>query len=142
MLGEIPFAAIVATGHPLLGRPNLAISQLADYPFIFPTHLSPLHPLAPNIRRPDNPNGIIEQRVTCSNYPTLKAILQSSQSWLVTSERLFREELERGELATLDVRQPVLRAELCVMEMDGRARSPAAQAFLDICKEQFENLDI
>jgi len=114
---------------------------LASYPLIGPTLLSPANPLLATILETRDKNQPTLS-VLCSDYPTLKAILLRSDAWLLAPALYFNEELATGERCKLDIQHPALLIELSVLELNGRSRSPAAQAFIDICQKYLDALII
>jgi DNA-binding transcriptional LysR family regulator len=142
-LKDIPLSVIVGSSHPLCGSKQIQLEQLASYPLIAPTELNPTNPLYTAIlNASDNGSQKPPISVLCSDYVTLKAILLKNHSWLLASETYFEEEIANGELCKLDINHPALKIELSVLELNGRSRSPAAQAFIDICQTYLDSLSI
>ncbi len=138
-LKEIPLAVITGPGHPLETCKNITLQQLADYPLITPTVLTPSNPLLAALIRARQDTSA-KPSVLCSDYSTLKAILLRNHSWLLAPELQFQQELASGELVKMDVRNSAMVIELSVIELNGRSRSPAAQAFIEVCQTYLDSL--
>ncbi|GAB3099620.1 LysR family transcriptional regulator [Aestuariicella hydrocarbonica] len=133
-LKDIPLAVMTSADHPLSQQKNIQLEQLADYPLIAPTTLSQSHPLLTVIAQARNKHEPIPA-VICSDFPTLKAIVLQNHSWLLAPELYFTQEIAQGQLCKLDVNNAGLVSTLSVIELQGRSRSPAAQAFIEIFEE-------
>jgi len=138
-LKDIPLSVITGAKHPLRDCKNIKLEQLVSYPLITPTVLGPSNPLMAEILNAENKKHL-NPAVLCSDYTTLKAILLRNHSWLLASELQFQQEIASGELCKLDVHHPALVIELSVIELHGRSRSPAAQAFIKLCQEYLDSL--
>lgn len=129
LITNVPLSVITRKGHPLQSQRNISFSQLANYPAITSTLVGPTHRLRDTIQ---STTSLSKPHITCSDFPTLIAVLLRSDSWLISSEYNCAPELQQGTLVTLDVIHPTLNTELGIVEMDKRSRSPAAQKFIDI----------
>ncbi|MDG2442817.1 MAG: LysR family transcriptional regulator [Luminiphilus sp.] len=139
VLTNVPLSVIARKGHPLASKKKIRFKQLAQYPIITATLLGPSHPLLNSISAEI---GTTEPHLTCSDFPTLKDVLARSDAWLISSEFNCKPELLNGTLVKLDVTHPSLQTELGVIEIDRRARSPAAQKFVDILAEKIHHADV
>jgi DNA-binding transcriptional LysR family regulator len=133
-LKTVPLSLLVRANHPLLTHKKIKFEQLAEYPLVAPTFLTPSNPLFTTLKDLNKTNQPIPA-VMCNDYVALKEILLRSQSWLIATEFHFEEELKLGELVKLDIQHPALNIYLSIIELKGRPRSPAAEAFIEIlCK--------
>ncbi len=132
---NVPLSVITRSGHPLQPKKKVSFRQLAQYPLLTPTRLGSTHPLVTAIQKAAP--GLTEPYVICSDYPTLKAVLMRSDSWLLSSAFNCESELQQGILAELDVAHLSLKTELGITEIHKRSRSPAAQKFIDILTDYF-----
>lgn len=129
LITNVPLSVITRKGHPLQSQKNISFSQLAKYPPITSTLVGPTHRLRATMQ---NATGLSKPHITCSDFPTLIAVLLRSDSWLISAEYNCASELQQGALVKLDATHPSLNTELGIVEMDKRSRSPAAQKFIDI----------
>ncbi|SHE61920.1 DNA-binding transcriptional regulator, LysR family [Microbulbifer donghaiensis] len=138
-LRDIPLSIIVGPDHPLRGCAEVQFDQLAEYPLIAATSVSPSNPLLTAIDRATSKPA---PQVLCGDHPTLKSILLRTNAWLPTPEIYFKKEIETGELCRLDLHHPAMKIELSVIELVGRSRSPAVEKFLDICRTYLESVEL
>lgn len=140
-LKDVPLEVITSADHPLSQQRNIQLEQLANYPLIAPTSLSPSHPLLKTLLKAESHHGD-KPAVICSDIPTLKAILEQNHYWLLAPEAYFTQELQQGKLCKLDAHYPELKIQLSVIEHQTRSRSPAAQAFIEMCEDYVEKMTI
>ncbi|WP_105104126.1 LysR family transcriptional regulator [Microbulbifer pacificus] len=133
-LKDIPLSVITSSTHPLRSKTAIRFEDLAHYPLISSTLVSPANPLYAAILNAGDPKRSVPS-VLCSDYPTLKAILLRTHSWLIASEFFFSAEIGSGELSTLDISHPALLTKLSIMELSERSRSPAVVAFIELCEK-------
>jgi len=137
-LANVPLSIVVRKGHPLEAAVNVPLKQLGGYPLIASTLLTSSNPLLAAI---SDAAPILDRPVlNCGDYATLKAVLLQTDAWLPVPAQQFSEELRNQQLVQLDVRNDTLMIELSIIELKGRARSPAAQAFVELCQTHLSQL--
>ena len=139
LITNVPLSVIARAGHPLQAGKNLSLSQLTQYALMSPTSVGSEHPLALAVA--DAKPELILPHVICGDYPTLISTLLCSDCVLISSVHNCESELRQGLLVALDVTHPALNAELGIIEIDKRSRSPAAEAFMTILVTSMVALD-
>ncbi|MND70658.1 HTH-type transcriptional regulator cbl [compost metagenome] len=130
VLKHISIPVFVRHDHPLANRKGIGLTELAQYPIVSATELSPAHPFRQQVFAEAELNA----HVLCSDYGVLGQILLSSDAWAAAPEQQFAREVEEGSLTILDVPSWGLTTELSVIELTGRSRSPSAQRFVELCR--------
>jgi len=119
-LAEIEMSMIVRAAHPLAGRTDLSMADLAPFPVATTVEL-------PRFDRASRSGGII-----CDNYEILRDLtLETDCVWLAAAD-LVSEHIADGRMATLalsDYRLP--RCDLSLIRRRGRSLSPALRAITD-----------
>jgi len=137
-LADVPLSIVVRKGHPLEAAVNVPLKQLGGYPLIASTLLTSSNPLLAAL---SNAAPILDRPIlNCGDYATLKAVLLQTDAWLPVPAQQFSEELRNQQLVQLDVRNDTLMIELSIIELKGRVRSPAAQAFVELCQTHLSQL--
>ncbi|BFM15772.1 LysR family transcriptional regulator [Maricurvus nonylphenolicus] len=136
-LKTVKLSLLVKTDHPLAAKKTIELPDLANYPLVAPTVLTPSNPLFETLMSLNTNNQPIPS-VMCNDYTALKHIVLRSESWMIATEYHFTDEIAQGELHQLDIQLPALNIDMGVIELKGRPRSPAAQAFISILED---NLD-
>lgn len=134
-LKDIPIVVIVGPKHPLRQQKNIAVEDLLKYPMLSRTLPTASHPAYSLFQTSSS------AVVVCSDHVALKDILLDNQAWLNVPALYYQKELVAGELCQLDFSSPFSLIELSIMELNGRSRTPAAQAFIEICESYFLSLD-
>lgn len=101
-LFDDPLAVVAGRAHPLVGRSNLSIAALLDYPWIAPPRSTPAGSYLYQTL------GIAELgqtpvRVVSSSLVLVRELLKQGPYLTILSRHQIREELANASLATLDV---------------------------------------
>lgn len=139
-MGTEVIRLIVCSGHPWVKRRSVAITEIEGEPLIFRepgsgTGKTVLDTLS---RAGLNRANLKIKAVLGSNEAIKQAVLGGLGVSFV-SELSVRQELERGELAFVDVDGVEIVRSFHLVIRSGRALSPAAQAFVSIMREIYEN---
>jgi DNA-binding transcriptional LysR family regulator len=126
LIGADEIVAVAAAGHPQVGG-TLSAQSLADRAVI--------------LREPGSGNRVmvesafarlglsIEPMMSLSNTEAIKRLLMAQSSIGFLSTLSVKEELQRGDLALIDVREFRIEQPLHMVWLKGRSLSPSAQAF-------------
>lgn len=119
-IGRLRLSVLVRASHPLAGKTDIAISDLASFPAA-----SPIEPSALDI-------GIRAGSFICDNFHILRdTVLQTDCVWVCSPTFVARELRDRA-LVELQVRGwGPLDSEICVVARRGRTQSPAARLVVD-----------
>jgi DNA-binding transcriptional LysR family regulator len=121
-IGCLELAVLVRGGHPLAGRPGLARADLESYP------------VARTVWH-DNGEGAAGGLV-CDNYHILRDTVMTTDCIWVSPPHFVQKEIEQGQMAALDVVDLAPAASpVCVVTRRNRARSPAADAVIELVGE-------
>lgn len=125
-ISTIAMEMIVRSGHPLAGRNDLKLVDIAAFPVAMSagTELGPA-------------GGFI-----CDNYHILREMVLQSDSVWISSPHFVSDDLQSGRLAVItasDISQPY-RAEVSIVNRKGRAPSPLANAVTAYVQESFSQL--
>lgn len=132
-IGADEIVAVVSVGHPLLRR-KVSARDLACKRVIMREPGSGTRAV---VERAYAAQGLlIEPVMSVSNTEAIKRMLQSQQSIAYVSSLSVRDEIRRGDLATLNVKDLHIKRELHVLWLKGRSFSPSTQAFLALSLQQ------
>ncbi len=128
----------VRAGHPLAGRADLAIADLAPYPVattVMPRRVLDLIGKVDTLIRPDLPDGAgtLELRVETPHIARL--IVMDSDVVGIAVGHLIDEDLAAGRMVKLQLQLPWLSTSYGIMRLAHRTASPAASAFQAILRE-------
>jgi DNA-binding transcriptional LysR family regulator len=142
-LRDIPMSIVARRDHPLTAQAEQALDAFLSYPLVAPTMIGPSHPLSKLLSTQlegRKENHLPGPSIMCSDYPTIENIMLSSDALSIVPLIEFSRQLQEGSLVAIDIAGQKVNLELSVMEVANRMRSPAAQAFVDICEEHFSTL--
>ncbi len=144
-LRDIPMVIVVRKDHPLTAKGQLEPEEILKFPLVAPTMVGSSHPLfklmsvqVENISK----NNRALPSIMCSDYPTIENIVLSSDATSIVPLMEFSTQLQDGSLVSIDIAEQKIFLELSIIEVANRMRSPAAQAFVDICEKHFCTLKI
>lgn len=80
----------------------------------------------------------IEPLMSISDTVAIKRMLLAQHTIAYVSSLSIKDEVQRGELSILDVRDLRIERPLNMVWLKGRTLSPSAQAFVDLVREAFE----
>jgi|GEM_PF-987535 len=140
LLQKIPMSILVRPGHPLITEIEAGLQCLIHYPLVGATMIGKSHPvykLLSTYLEVEQKESDRWPTIMCSDYPTIENILVSSDACLIGPVREFSRQLAEGRLVSIDIPGRDISLDLSVIEIANRMRSPAAQAFIDICEAHF-----
>ncbi|BFM18445.1 LysR family transcriptional regulator [Maricurvus nonylphenolicus] len=143
LLCNIPMSIIVREGHPLIAESEHDANAFFNYPLVAPTMIGESHPLYPlmKLKQEHGGQGVGQwPSIMCSDYPTIENVIRTSDAISIAPVMEFSQQLQQGSLVSLDFSDRQMNLELSVIEVENRMRSPAAQAFIDICKAHFSGV--
>jgi DNA-binding transcriptional LysR family regulator len=128
-------------GHPLLGRSDLSLSQIAGFPWVstrLPSRMGGVLSTLPVVHA-----GAIDPATDtfCPAWEvevidTAKLVVAESDAIGGAMLSQIERELEQGTLCVLSYHAPWLRFEYGFLYLSGRTVSPAALAFMAECRRQ------
>jgi len=139
LLKPIPVQALVRNDHPLAGK-QVSLNTLFEYPLVAASYFSSNHPFLKVLAQRLNKGVNLTPRVICSDNDTLKNILLKTDAWMASPN--LEMYMDEDQLVVLDIPELNLTNKLSIIELVGRSRSPAAQKFLAICKDYFNDLEV
>jgi len=135
LIKPIELVALASVNHPLMGK-KISWDELIKYPLVAPSYLHKNHPFLKSLTKDNNKEVKLELSVVCSDTLTLKNILLKTDAWMIGPQLELLVDMTDGQLGTLNIQPFDSINNLSVIEIKDRARSPAAQRFIDICKKQ------
>lgn len=135
-LKSIPSPIFARPGHPLMKAKGISLAQLFAYPMLAATQLISTHPMRRFLAQPTGKAP--EVHILSSDYELLKQTLLRTEAWMPAPLSQFSAEINSGELIVLDVPSWTFNAEISAIELTGRSRSPAAERFVDMCKQHLD----
>jgi len=132
----IPMLPMASKNHPLMGK-KVHWDELIEYPLVAASYLPKNHPFLTTLAKYIKKEVTLRPSVVCSDTLTLKNILLKTDAWMVSHSLDLTMDLNDGDLVPLNIQPFELVNNLSVIELKDRSRSPAAQKFIDVCKEQF-----
>jgi DNA-binding transcriptional LysR family regulator len=128
----------VRAGHPLAGRSDLTIADLARYPVattVMPRRVLDLIGKVDTLIRPDLPDGAgtLELRVETPHIARLIA-MESDVVGIAVGHQID-EDLAAGRLVRLPLQLPWLGTSYGIIRLAHRTSSPAAKTFREILRE-------
>lgn len=142
-LRDIPVSIVARKGHPLATTIQGKLGEFLKYPLVAPTMIGSSHPLFKLLSAQlgdDKEGSFTKPSIMCSDYPTIENVILSSDALSIVPLVEFSRQLQEGNLIAIDLLGQKVNMELSVMEVANRMRSPAAQAFVDICEEYLSTL--
>jgi DNA-binding transcriptional LysR family regulator len=126
---------IVRSGHPLLGRRPVRLSEVTGYPLVTSASVPPrLARMPAQGKSTQAAMQVILARWTPTIYTDSIAIIKdtvtASDAITLLPLILVRYELDRGELDVLPIHLPWIRASFAVMHLSHRTLSPLAELFI------------
>jgi len=134
---------LVRSGHPLITEIEAGLQCLINYPLVGATMIGKSHPLFKLLStylEAEQKESDLWPAIMCSDYPTIENILLSSDACCIGPVCEFSKQLQEGSLVSIDIADAEMHLDLSVIEVSNRMRSPAAQAFIDICEAHFQSL--
>lgn len=131
---------IVGSSHPWGRRKTVSISEIEDEPLIFRESGSGTGKTVLEIlSRAGLNRANLKIKATLGSNEAIKQAVKGGMGVSFVSELSVRQELERGELAFVDIEGVEIVRSFHLAVRSGRALSPAAQAFVSIMEEMYEN---
>jgi len=124
-------------GHPLLQKPSLVLTDVADYPFVgFKLSAEFAHMAEPQGRFGfvDPVTGDLIAKVECYSVAATKQIVAVSNAIGAATLSMIWREVRDGELAPIALVIPGFETAYSIVTWRGRTLSPEAQAFIDIIR--------
>ncbi|TCM20729.1 DNA-binding transcriptional LysR family regulator [Novosphingobium sp. PhB165] len=114
-VGDARPACVVRQGHPLTGRKNLQLADLADYPW------------ASSVEDPVGPPIPSRSRMVCDNYHILRDAVMATELVCICSQAFIAEELRDGRLVEIVIDGlPLPPTAIFAGRLKGRVHSPLA----------------
>ena len=126
-------------GHPLAGWKGIPAAEFFSYPMAGPALPGWVDDWFQR-QTGATPDAPFRFAVTCSHYPTLKAILHGSDSVSGAILSVLSRDFQGGTLVPLDVDLPRLTMQAGIVWLRHRTLSPAARALIDSIRRQVESL--
>lgn len=128
LIGDVP-VVLVRRRHPLARRRGLALKDMADAQWVFPSpqtamwrHIEALF-AAEDVSWPAN-------YVTTNSVLALRALVMGSDSVTISSPRLTEPEMASGQLVGIPLRKPHFRREIVLRRRKDQPLSPLAERFV------------
>jgi DNA-binding transcriptional LysR family regulator len=132
-IGADEIVAVVAPGHPLLRR-KVTAGELASKKVILREPGSGTRAV---VEKAYEARGLtIEPVMSVSNTEAIKRMLMSRQSIAYVSSLSVKDEIQRGDLAALNVKDLRIERTLHMLWLKGRSFSPSTQAFFELVLKQ------
>lgn len=134
-LTDEPHSVIVRAGHPLAGRSDLRLQELAQQAWILPPSGSILRDrltalfLTAGLDQP-------QQAVETSSLPVIARLLAQSDMVVALPEELVKDYLEGGQLTVLDIDLGLRMDAYGIITRRGHQLSPGAELMLACLREQ------
>lgn len=133
----------VRPGHPLLEKKKITVSDIASYPFFFPTLTQPIHEWLLKIFK-GTPlvklNGTIDPHLQCNDIRIIKKTVAQSDGVGAFFRSGLLHELSSGLLCELRVKPRASLSPLGIVSLAGRTLPLAAQHLISILKEEHTQL--
>ena len=114
-VGRIMPACVVRRGHPLAGRPQLTLEDLAAYPW------------GSSVDPPINQQVLSPARFVCDNYHILREAVLQTDLVCICSVAFVAQQLAAGTLVEIQVADlPLPPTTIYMAKLRGRASSPLA----------------
>lgn len=124
-----PLEFVVAPDHPLAGHTGVSLSQLAEYPAVFPGASTFTHKVVSQLFEQ---HGVIPQIRMSTNYmETIKMMVSIGLAWSVLPRTMVD-----GQVQILDLPGISLGRRLGVIWHSGRTLSNAGQALIDLLEDE------
>jgi DNA-binding transcriptional LysR family regulator len=133
-IGADEIVAVAAPGHPLAGQ-RLAPQDLAQRVVILREPGSGTRAVVEDAYA--HIGLQIEPLMSVSDTVAIKRMLLAQHALAYVSSLSVKDEVQRGELIMLDVRDLRIERPLNMVWLKGRTLSPSTQAFVDLVREQF-----
>ena len=118
-VGDARPACVVRQGHPLAGRKNLQLADLADYPW------------ASSVEDPVGPPIPSRSRMVCDSYHILRDAVMATELVCICSQAFIAEELRDGRLVEIVIDGlPLPPTAIFAGRLKGRVHSPLASRAL------------
>ncbi|HBA54866.1 LysR family transcriptional regulator [Syntrophorhabdus aromaticivorans] len=140
-INAIPFSSddivvVVSPQNKLLKKLKISMEELAEEPVICTDtgSATKLSIWTEFEKMGLKPSAIIE----AGNIEFIKQLIKKNKGYTFLASICVREEVERGELATLSVRERTFSMDIDVIHLKGKTLSPAATSFLNFLQEHRE----
>ena len=132
-IGADEIVAVAAVGHPLLRR-KVSARDLASKRVIMREPGSGTRAV---VEEAYAAQGLtIEPVMSVSNTEAIKRMLLSQRSIAYVSSLSVKDEIRRGDLVALSVKDLHIKRALHMLWLKGRSFSPSTQAFVELCLQQ------
>ncbi|MCK9563882.1 MAG: LysR family transcriptional regulator [Bacteroidales bacterium] len=130
LVGVIATTCVVRGAHPLVGRTDLTLADLADFPWA--SSVDP--PLTSGVLNP--------ARLVCDNYHILREVVLESDLICICSTAFVRQQLADGSLRAIQVEGlPLSDTPIYMARLHGRVNSPLADEAVKRLKQYLGNDD-
>lgn len=124
VVGSIPMAMLLRSGHPLAAKKQVTKSEIFRYPILSAVELA--------ASAAEKASGSF----ICDNYDVLKTTVLNTDSIWVSSPLLVQSELEQGLITTVqvtDLERPS-RVDICLARLEGSKLSPPASSIIEFVR--------
>lgn len=142
LLRQIPMSILLRKDHPLVNELEGNVHSLLKYPLVAATMIGASHPVLKLILSELEGSEMITNHwptIMCSDSPTIENLLITSNAWLIGPTVEFEDRIQAGELVKINLPGDGANLDLSIIEVVSRMRSPAAQAFIEICENHFSH---
>jgi DNA-binding transcriptional LysR family regulator len=139
LIKSVPVKAFARKNHPLMGE-KISWPQIAQYPLVAASYFPDNHPFLKILAAAIKSDMPLIPKIICSDTQTLRNILLKTDAWVIAAGLDILDDSDGTKVGMLDLHPFELQNKLSIIEIVGRSRSPAAQEFIDICKQYFNGL--
>ncbi|OPY73807.1 MAG: HTH-type transcriptional activator CmpR [Syntrophorhabdus sp. PtaU1.Bin050] len=144
-INAIPFSSddivvVVSPKNKLLKKSKISMQELAEEPVICTDtgSATKLSIWAEFEKIGLKPSAIIE----AGNVEFIKQLVKKNKGYAFLASICVREEVRKGELATISVREGTFSMDIDVIHLKGKTLSPAATSFINFLQEHKETSDV
>ena len=133
-LGEDLLQFVCRSSHPLAARPGPTLTEVLSYPLAacrVPARMTPFFARSPRAGSIDPASGDFLPAFHVESVAAAVEIVMSSDAVTAVPLGLVARQLQSGELVALDLRENPVRLHAGVIQLQGRAVSPAAKLFVE-----------
>ncbi|NZD53296.1 LysR substrate-binding domain-containing protein [Rhizobium leguminosarum] len=125
---------VVRAGHPLEGRQQVCLAELADSTWVMPPRGGAFRK---QLEALFTTNGLPfpVRLVEAAPFSVLKAIVERSDGVSILSDEFLREEIRRGVLAAIPLQEHIAARQFALQKIAGRQLNSLGQRFVDISME-------